>query len=84
MCTKLILGAGVRRVVYIEPYPKSFAEEMYSHSIALEPRAATDEPYVLFEPFTGIAPFRYRDFFEKGRERMFWEMLKNGRIIMQC
>lgn len=36
MCAKLILGSGIGRVVYIEPYPKSYAEEMYSHSIALE------------------------------------------------
>jgi cytidine deaminase len=69
MCTKLILGSGIKRVVYIEPYPKSFAEEMYGHSIALESRIGTDEPHVLFEPFTGIAPFRYRDFFEKGRRK---------------
>ena len=42
---------------------------MYSHSISLEHKAGHDEPTVLFQPFTGIAPFRYRDLFEKGRRK---------------
>jgi len=33
-CAKLILGAGIRRVVYIEPYPKSQVAHMYQHEIA--------------------------------------------------
>jgi cytidine deaminase len=33
-CAKLILGAGITRVVYIEPYPKSQVAHMYKHEIA--------------------------------------------------
>jgi cytidine deaminase len=33
-CAKLILGAGIDRVVYIEPYPKSRVAQMYRHEIA--------------------------------------------------
>jgi len=69
MCMKLILGAGVMRVVYIEPYPKSYAEDMYSDSLAFESSTAAGETRVLVQPFTGIAPFRYRDFFQKGRRK---------------
>lgn len=70
MCTKLILGAGIARVVFIEPYPKSFAEPMYPHAIALEgTSSSTGEPQVVFQPFTGVAPFRYKEFFEKGRRK---------------
>ena len=69
MCAKLIMGAGIKRVVYIEPYPKSYAEDMYSHSISLEMGVASEEPTILFQPFTGVAPFRYRDLFEKGRRK---------------
>ena len=69
MCAKLILGSGIKRVVYIEPYPKSYAEDMYSNSIVLESREIGTEPCVLFNPFTGISPFRYRDLFEKGRRK---------------
>lgn len=35
-CAKLIIGAGVSRVVYIEPYPKSRVAEMYKTEIAME------------------------------------------------
>ena len=68
MCAKLILASGITRVVYIEPYPKSYAEDMYSNAIALEANN-TNTHKVLFQPFTGIAPFRYRDFFEKGKRK---------------
>jgi len=33
-CAKLILGAGLSRVVYIEPYPKSQVAHMFKHEIA--------------------------------------------------
>jgi deoxycytidylate deaminase len=68
MCAKLILASGIARVVYIEPFPKSYAEDMYSQSIALESND-TQENRIVFQPFTGVAPFRYRDLFEKGRRK---------------
>ena len=33
MCMRLIIASGIRRVVYIDPYPKSLAEEMYFDSL---------------------------------------------------
>jgi deoxycytidylate deaminase len=69
VCAKLILAAGISRVIYIEPYPKSYAEDMYSESIALEENNSKAKK-VLFQPFTGIAPFRYRDLFEKGKRKI--------------
>jgi deoxycytidylate deaminase len=68
MCAKLILASGITRVVYIEPFPKSYAEDMYSQSIALETNESKDNR-IVFQPFTGVAPFRYRDLFEKGRRK---------------
>jgi deoxycytidylate deaminase len=35
-CAKHILGAGIARVVYVEPYAKSFAEEFHPDAIAPE------------------------------------------------
>lgn len=60
-CAKHIVGAGIRRVVYVEPYPKSLSEPMYADSIRADgsPRGRQ----VLFEPFIGIAPRRYVDLF---------------------
>jgi deoxycytidylate deaminase len=35
-CTKHILAAGIKRVVYIEPYPKSRAKELHQNEIEIE------------------------------------------------
>jgi deoxycytidylate deaminase len=34
-CTRHIIAAGVKRVVYIEPYPKSLAKELHSDAIRI-------------------------------------------------
>ena len=65
-CTKHILAAGIRRVVYIEPYPKSLAKLLHANEIEVE----GDSPSrVEFKPFLGISPARYRDIFQKGRRK---------------
>lgn len=66
MCAKHIVSAGIDRVVFLEPYPKSYAEELHSDSITFD-KNVTDK--VLFEPFIGISPRRYRDIFEKGKRK---------------
>jgi deoxycytidylate deaminase len=65
-CTKHILASGIRKVIYIEPYPKSRAQELHSNEISIENEAADK---VSFIPFLGISPFRYRDIFQKGRRK---------------
>jgi deoxycytidylate deaminase len=67
-CTKHILAAGIKKVVYIEPYPKSRAQELHSNEISIEHEAADK---VSFLPFLGISPFRYRDIFQKGRRKSY-------------
>jgi deoxycytidylate deaminase len=59
-CAKHIVAAGLKRVVYVEPYPKSKAENLHSDSITVEKR---DQDKVLFEPFVGVAARRYFDLF---------------------
>lgn len=61
-CTKHILAAGIRQVVFMEPYPKSRARQLHRHEIEIEKASATR---VAFVPFMGISPYRYRDIFEK-------------------
>lgn len=61
-CTKHIVAAGIRRVVYIEPYPKSRAAELHGDAIEVDP-SGTFPDKVLFEPFVGIAPRRYPELF---------------------
>lgn len=65
-CTKHLLAAGIKRVVYIEPYPKSKARELHSNEIDIE---SSSPGKVSFVPFLGISPFRYRDIFQKGRRK---------------
>ena len=65
-CTKHILAAGIRRVVYIEPYPKSLAKLLHANEIEVEGDSAAR---VEFKPFLGISPARYRDIFQKGRRK---------------
>lgn len=65
-CAKHIVASGIRRVVFIEPYPKSRAPYLYDDAIAV------DHPQperVSFSHFVGISPRRYRDIFEKGKRR---------------
>jgi hypothetical protein len=67
MCAKHIVSSGVRKVVFLEPYPKSHAKDMHADSITFSP--ADQESKVLFEPFIGISPRRYRDIFEKKKRK---------------
>lgn len=72
-CAKHVVAAGVKRLVYIEPYPKSQVARLFRDSISLETLAPGK---VLFEPFVGIAPLRFREFFAMPRRKD-----DNGRII---
>jgi len=66
-CTKHILAAGIKKVVYLEPYPKSQAKSLHGDEIEIE--TETQPEKVPFVPFLGISPFRYRDVFAKGRRK---------------
>lgn len=65
-CTKHILASGIKRVIYIEPYPKSKALDLHGNEVSLE-----EEKFnrVSFVPFTGVSPMRYRSLFQKGRRK---------------
>lgn len=64
-CAKHIIDAGITRVVYVEPYPKSRALDLHSEAISL--KASLDshskEECVTFEPFTGVGARRFLDLF---------------------
>ncbi|HEX2885642.1 deaminase, partial [Vineibacter terrae] len=58
MCARHILSAGVERVIYIEPYPKSLAKELYKDEISVDGDPSSKNA-VRFEAFVGVAPRRY-------------------------
>jgi deoxycytidylate deaminase len=67
-CTKHIVAAGISRVYFIEPYPKSRAEELHGDSISMN----GEEAKVQLLPFVGIGPRRYVELF------MLWDPFGNA------
>jgi cytidine deaminase len=71
-CAKHIIAAGIRHVVYLEPYPKSRAEMLYKEEIEQSSMSgpSADENQkdgvllpVVFSPYAGIAPRQYQRLF---------------------
>lgn len=62
-CARHIVASGLRRVVFIEPYPKSQAGELHKDSIQLDHGSRLKKTLVPFDPFVGIGPRRYMDLF---------------------
>lgn len=74
-CAKHIVAAGIKRVVYVEAYPKSLAVELHDDSVVVDDPCCADAR-VSFEPFVGVAPRLY--------ERLFAMDLRkddNGKVI---
>ena len=63
ICARHIVAAGIRNVVFVEPYEKSRTAELYHDSISVEPNEPSSDR-VNFHAFVGVAPRRYTDFFE--------------------
>jgi cytidine deaminase len=64
-CAKHIIDAGITRVVYVEPYPKSRALDLHSEAISLKTSLdnQSEKDRVTFEPFTGVGARRFLDLF---------------------
>ncbi len=60
-CAKHIIAAGIERVVFVEPYPKSKAAEFHDDSLSLGFTEAKDKVHL--EPFVGVGPRRFFDLF---------------------
>ncbi|MCL5884269.1 MAG: dCMP deaminase family protein [Deltaproteobacteria bacterium] len=72
-CAKHIIAAGIQRVVYLEPYPKSRARDLYREEITLESlQGKEEEGKVVFFAYTGVAPRQYQQLFsmsERGAKK---------------
>ncbi len=77
-CARHIVISGIKRVVYIEPYPKSLVSELFRDSISVDANQQSDQR-IQFVPFVGIAPSVYAELFKStpGRKRKD----KDGKII---
>jgi deoxycytidylate deaminase len=67
-CAKHIVASGLKRVVYVEPYPKSYTKQLYSDSVRIDGEGGADDPLkaVQFEPFVGISYRQYFSLFSTG------------------
>ena len=59
-CAKHIIAAGLKKVIYLEPYPKSKASVLHGEEIDLDSAdGSAKEGKVVFMAFTGVAPRQY-------------------------
>jgi cytidine deaminase len=65
-CAKHIVASGISQVIYIHPYPKSYAKELFSDSISVNP-SIRDNNRVVFRQFIGILGPMYARVFTKAR-----------------
>jgi deoxycytidylate deaminase len=86
-CARNIVAAGIRRVVFVEPYGKSMTNDLYSHSIVnAAVDGSKDGDRVRMEPFIGISPSRFDDLFSSvprkhGLKDVLKRSLEPGRIV---
>lgn len=57
LCTKHIIAAGIRKVIYIHPYPKSQTDDLFNDLVVINPHK-THIDKVVFVSFMGVAPRR--------------------------
>lgn len=62
-CAKHIVAAGIKRVVFVEPYPKSKALSLHNDSITVSGASFPETAKVSFEPFVGVGPRRFFELF---------------------
>lgn len=69
MCSRHIVASGIHRVVYLQPYHKSLARELYPDSIAFEDSDERSSKRVVFSSFTGVTPIAFQTVFNKGKRK---------------
>jgi deoxycytidylate deaminase len=74
-CAKHIIDAGIKRVVFVEPYTKSLAQQLHSDAIN-RPQDAPSLSKVSFDNYGGVSPDRYSSFFSMHTDRK-----KNSKLI---
>ena len=59
-CAKHIVAAGIKKVIFVEPYPKSLALDLHSDSISYDEEV---ENKVIFKPFVGVGARSFLNLF---------------------
>jgi cytidine deaminase len=61
------VASGIRRVVYIQPYPKSLVDELYTDSVCVDEPSTQGK--VKYETLKGVTPAGFRIAFRKVYKR---------------
>ncbi|WP_160174193.1 deaminase [Sphingopyxis sp. MWB1] len=71
MCARHIISSGIENVVYIEPYPKSMTKELYPEDVSIDEESSSKDKSkkVVFRPFEGVSPRRFRDIFSSTKRK---------------
>jgi deoxycytidylate deaminase len=78
-CARHIVAAGIKEVVYIEPYLKSLAVELHRDAITEDPGSRNK---VLFRQFNGVAPSNYLALFRpKGPRKTGGRLVRTARNL---
>ncbi|RRN76407.1 cytidine deaminase, partial [Pseudoxanthomonas sp. SGD-10] len=84
-CAKHIIAAGVDKVYFIEPYPKSKALEFHSEAIKskIPDSNSSNQEFTYFIPFIGVGPRKFFDLFSlnSGSGRTIKRKDKDGNIV---
>jgi deoxycytidylate deaminase len=79
-CAKHVVAAGISKLMFIAPYPKSRAPELYDDSIDVDGSRPDRVPFL---PFVGVAPRRFPELFlapertERGLP-IQWDSIRQG------
>jgi hypothetical protein len=65
-CARHIVAAGIRKVVYIQPYRKSLAMKLHYDAVSEDAREADHTTFVQYE---GVAPKHFARLFRSRAER---------------
>ncbi len=77
-CARHIVAAGIKKVIYIEPYEKSLALDLHNDAITHSDNERVNK--VVFCNFEGVSPSRYESFFKLSRVRKEEGKIKNYEI----
>lgn len=80
LCTKHIIAVGIQHVIYIYPYSKSKASDLYKDIIEINPKERKTSKKVIFSHFIGVAPRKMLKIFtsldrkDKHGNKIKWEL----------
>ncbi|MEN6527388.1 MAG: hypothetical protein ABFD65_12960, partial [Candidatus Polarisedimenticolia bacterium] len=66
-CTKHIVAAGLKEVIFLHPYLKSLAFQLHGDSVEAEQSGSGHR--VWFRPFIGVGPRKYTELFRMRRRK---------------